>query len=364
VLTTVLGWLIAVGGALTSVVSFFALLMILVGKDGARNSDVAGFFLVVAVPPLTAIAGVGLALRWRWAWYGLVAGLAGVMLWNAAAMVSHPAPTVTTTVSASGTKTTVYREGATFFLPTFVLATGLLVVLLIPRVRREFTTARRPSSQATGMPESATHTGFPPGDESAVARGWRVGHEGRDQMYYEERHGGGWQRIDISGEMLMGRAHHVIYFPSAKAWERMPEWARLRRDEIIARIKSEFRQPDYEYAEDVASSALPQGSAAPTRPGSARVMQRCTPQQMRALLAVVVVMLGFAGYMGWKVKGGWDNRTVTLPIPKASLQRPVQRDLEPSLFWFSLGIYGAASAGSLAVAGWLGVQGWKAWRGA
>lgn len=364
VLTTVLGWLIAIGGALTSVVSFFALLMILVGKDGARNSDVAGFFLVVVAPPLTAIAGVGLALRWRWAWYGLVAGLAGVMLWNAAAMVSHPAPTVTTTVSPGGTKTTVYREGASFFLPTFVLATGLLAVLLIPRVRREFTTARRPFSQATGMPESATHTGFPPGDESAVARGWRVGHQGRDQMYYEERHGGGWQRIDISGEMLMGRAHHVIYFPSAKAWERMPEWARLRRDEIIARIKSEFCQPDYEYAEDVVPSALPQGSAAPTRPGSARVMQRCTPQQMRALLAVVVVMLGFAGYMGWKVKGGWDNRTVTLPVPKASLQRPVQRDLEPSLFWFSLGIYGAASAGSLAFAGWLGVQGWKAWRGA
>jgi hypothetical protein len=38
-------------------------------------------------------------------------------------------------------------------------------------------------------------------------RGWRVGHQGRDQMYYEELHQGAWKRIEIDGEMLMGRAH-------------------------------------------------------------------------------------------------------------------------------------------------------------
>ena len=32
-------------------------------------------------------------------------------------------------------------------------------------------------------------------------RGWRVGHEGRDQMYYEELHHGTWERIDVDGEM-------------------------------------------------------------------------------------------------------------------------------------------------------------------
>jgi len=75
---------------------------------------------------------------------------------------------------------------------------------------------------------------------------WRVGHQGRDRMYYEELHGGAWERIDIDGEMLMGRAHHVIYFASPERWLEYPEWARGRRDEIIARITSEFREPDYE----------------------------------------------------------------------------------------------------------------------
>ena len=78
-------------------------------------------------------------------------------------------------------------------------------------------------------------------------RRWRVGHRGRDGMYYEEFHEGVWQRIDVDGEMLMGRAHHVIYFASTEQWQRYPDWARERRDEIIARIKCGFREPDYEY---------------------------------------------------------------------------------------------------------------------
>src|SRR5687767_14585962 len=61
-----------------------------------------------------------------------------------------------------------------------------------------------------------------------VERGWRVGHVGRDAMYYEELRDGTWQRIEIDGEMLVGTAHHVIYFGSLK----FPEWARQRRDEI------------------------------------------------------------------------------------------------------------------------------------
>lgn len=86
------------------------------------------------------------------------------------------------------------------------------------------------------------------GRTASVEPDWRVGHSGRDMMYYEEARGGRWERIEISGEMLMGPAHHVIYFDSSEAWEkRVPEWARGRRTEIIARIKSAFRPPDYEY---------------------------------------------------------------------------------------------------------------------
>ena len=69
-------------------------------------------------------------------------------------------------------------------------------------------------------------------------------------MYYEELVNGRWERIDIDGEMLMGRAHHVIYFKSPAQWQSYPDWARHRRAEIIARIKREFRAPDYEYQGD------------------------------------------------------------------------------------------------------------------
>lgn len=73
---------------------------------------------------------------------------------------------------------------------------------------------------------------------------WRVGPRGRDTMRYEEEIGGEWQRIEISGERLMGKAHHVIYFHSPDRWQNYPDWARHRRTEIISRIKSEFREPD------------------------------------------------------------------------------------------------------------------------
>lgn len=76
---------------------------------------------------------------------------------------------------------------------------------------------------------------------------WRVGHVGRDGMFYEEFIEGEWLRLPLDGEMLVGPAHHVIYFPSEQAWERGPQWARGRRMEIISRIKSELRPPSYEY---------------------------------------------------------------------------------------------------------------------
>ena len=84
-------------------------------------------------------------------------------------------------------------------------------------------------------------------DQKDHARGWRVGHIGRDQMYYDEFIHGDWRRIILDGEMLMGRAHHAIFFETEAEWASYPSWAQGRRDEIIARIKSEFSEPDYVY---------------------------------------------------------------------------------------------------------------------
>lgn len=110
---------------------------------------------------------------------------------------------------------------------------GLLVILLL------FV------KQAGGVPlKLAKAKGGNPGDGEEE---WRVGHTGRDCMYYEEYREDCWERIEISGEMLMGPAHHVIYFASREQWKAYPEWARGRRSEIIARIKSRFAPPDYEY---------------------------------------------------------------------------------------------------------------------
>ena len=79
---------------------------------------------------------------------------------------------------------------------------------------------------------------------------WRAGHIGRDLMYYEEFHDGGWQRLTIDGEMQLGPQHHIIYFSSHETWKSYPEWARDRRDQIIARIKIAFPERDYEYQGD------------------------------------------------------------------------------------------------------------------
>lgn len=77
------------------------------------------------------------------------------------------------------------------------------------------------------------------------ARPWRVGHTGRDMMYYEEFFDGDWHRLSVDGEMLTGRAHHVIYFGHIT----FPDWAKGREEKIVERIKLEFREPDYEYDE-------------------------------------------------------------------------------------------------------------------
>src|SRR5512138_2776241 len=96
-------------------------------------------------------------------------------------------------------------------------------------------------------------------------RTWRVRHQGRDRMFYEELHDGVWERIGIDGEMLMGRAHHVIYFASPDRCRSYPPWAHGRRDEIIARITSELREPDYE-CHGLTPASAPSTAAEPNVP--------------------------------------------------------------------------------------------------
>lgn len=163
-------------------------------------------------------------------------------------------------------------------------------------------------------------------------------------MYYEELRDGSWQRISIDGEMLLGRAHHVIYFASPKTWLLYPEWARHRRAEIIARIQSQFREPDYEYADGgTASSATSLVQAHYTHPVA-------TPGQKRALILVLAILLSITGGAPWLVNKSIASGSVWLPMKRASLQREVVREKEPALFWTSVGIYSAIGLGSLSLA--------------
>ena len=190
-------------------------------------------------------------------------------------------------------------------------------------------------------------------------RGWRVGHEGRDRMYYEELYQGVWERIDVDGEMLMGRAHHVIYFATPARWLEYPSWARDRRDEIIARITSEFREPDYEH-NGVVAAAGAASSPVESMVSPPRVSARKAAYPRagnRALLGAALVLLVVAAAMAWLVTSGVTRGETALPLKQATLRRTVSREQEPATFWISIGLYAAIGAGALALGAFAAKEG-------
>jgi hypothetical protein len=189
---------------------------------------------------------------------------------------------------------------------------------------------------------------------------WRVGHQGRDRMYYEELHDGVWERVDLDGEMLMGRAHHVIYFATPERWLTYPPWARGRRDEIIARITSEFREPDYEYHGLTGLAGVASSAAATNAPTDRRSARRDAGPRAgtRPLLVAVVLLFAVAALMGWLVTRGVARGETHLPLKQATLRRAVSRAQEPVTFWISIGVCAAVGAGALV----LGVFGAREWR--
>jgi hypothetical protein len=233
------------------------------------------------------------------------------------------------------------------------LCVGLLGKLLTRSVRAEFRRTRPQLPKADSAPALPAHatpqprSGVAPQSHASAAepaRGWRVGHQGRDEMYYEEWQDGDWQRLRISGELLMGRAHHVIYFASPQRWLDYPEWARHRRDEIMGRIKAEFRAPDYEY-QDVGT--------APVTPHGARAVPGPKRKQSRSLAVFVAALFSIAGAMGWLVWSGLTKGETYLPSKRAAQQRTVVRANDPAMYWASLGLYAAAGIGTLGFGAWL-----------
>ena len=166
-------------------------------------------------------------------------------------------------------------------------------------------------------------------------------------MYYEEWRDGAWHRLDIEGEMLTGRAHHAVYFASPERWLGYPAWARHRRDEIIARIKSELREPDYEYS---SSGGIPTAIATTTSTATATTQSR-SRHRLGPLLAVAI-LLALAGGMGWLVYDGVGTGETSFPSKSPSQRRSVLRADEPILFWVSIGLYATVALGAVGLVGW------------
>lgn len=334
--TTAAAWLVIVASVALIPISFISLLMILVGSDGTQSTSLFGFSNVVVAPPVTLVAGIGLLRRKPWARYYLLALFGVILAYNLYALArANPEPSHY--VSPSGVPTTVLPTDRTMFVPIIVVCLGALAVLLSRRVRLEFV--------ATSSPRvaDAPTTSVPVRE----ARDWRVGHIGRDRMYYEEWRDGAWQRLDIEGEMLTGRAHHAVYLASPELWPGYPAWARHRRDEITARIKSEFREPDYEYS---SSGGIPTATTTMTPTATA-----ATPSRSRhrfAPLLAVAILLALAGGMGWLVYDGVGTGETVFPSKSPSQRRSVVRADEPILFWVSIGLYATIAFGAVGLVGW------------
>lgn len=241
--TTLLGMATILIGGLGSVFSAFALLLA-IGKPYANaSSDPSGIFLIFILPPVTLLAGICLLLRHRWARWWMALLSAAIIVFGIKGL---GAPDPAYAPMPGSAADAARRIGMIQAVACTSVGSLALLGLFSRKVRREFQIPTNSAPPAIPISSPPVMPAPAPQHETS---GWRVGHTGRDMMYYEENHDGAWQRIDIDGEMLTGHAHHVIYFANAETWSRYPEWARHRRKEIIARIKSRFREPDYEYAE-------------------------------------------------------------------------------------------------------------------
>ncbi|MCC6884734.1 MAG: hypothetical protein IT576_21435 [Verrucomicrobiales bacterium] len=353
---TALAWLVVGLGALALPVSGMTLLMVVARSHGTDAADAAGFFTVVVAPPLALLAGIGLLRRRSWGWAGVLVLLAGLIAHQAHELGTRR-PTDTVTLSPDGVRTTVLASGSNHHsMPIIVVSALVLAKLLSRSVRSECGMTGKAAGTRGGVTSMVPRGDEDPRKEhlppTEGACDWRVGHQGRDRMYYEERQPGGWQRLDLDGEMLMGPSHHVIYFASPARWLAYPEWARHRRGEIIARIQSEFRPPDYEYhGEGSDGTAVSAGVPSP-RSVPAGSAFRVSAKQWVALCLVMAILLGITAGLGWFVKRGLETGTTHFPSKHPSQQRSVSRAAEPATFWLVIGVYSALAAGSGGLALW------------
>ena len=146
---TLLAWCVILASAGMTIISFFTLLMFMVGSHGTANAGLIGFVNVVVLPPVTLVAGISLLRRQAWARYYLIALFTVVLAFNFIAVVrANPEPVHY--VSPSGVPTTVLPTDRSMFVPFIVICVGALAVLL-PR-RAHFEVANVPQTRQAEPP--------------------------------------------------------------------------------------------------------------------------------------------------------------------------------------------------------------------
>ena len=81
-------------------------------------------------------------------------------------------------------------------------------------------------------------------------RKWKIRKGDNDaRVYLEMDDDGSWRNISFQCEAYAKNVpRHALYM--SKNWENYPEWAQLRKDEIIARLKSVFKEPEFTIVEE------------------------------------------------------------------------------------------------------------------
>jgi len=162
--------LLMLGGLLMLPISAISALMLLAGSHGTANAEAGGVFLIVFAPALTLVAGFGLWRRQRWAHVCVVILLLAVLVLQGLGWWRGPMPGHTT-VSASGTVTTVMAAPAAYSPLLTLVAVALLAYLLQSGVRGECFRKRSAAASASpGTPPPVPAAPLPVRDSSSPER--------------------------------------------------------------------------------------------------------------------------------------------------------------------------------------------------
>jgi hypothetical protein len=137
---TALGRVFLIAGALATPISLISALMILAGGDGSSGGSFFGGLIVIAGPPATLIAGIGLLRRQHWA-YGYAMTVLGVFAAHSLVQIIRGETPERSTVSPSGLITTTLASSPSYPLHLLIIAISLALLwkLRSPTIRAEFT---------------------------------------------------------------------------------------------------------------------------------------------------------------------------------------------------------------------------------